>query len=631
MATRSKMPSPNPATLPLPLSPDPNPELSPAAVPFALPVPDSHPTAAEDVEHLITELRVSLTSSQTLLSTQATRLSSLVDVETENSRLKDQYAFLSAAKEAVEAQLQEEVKKRELAEENVEMLRGQVEQARRGVMQLQKQDKERKRMSVISGMSGGGIGPGSLGLGLGEEEVLSNEAAQRESKLVKRQSILGARSHRRASSQSEPSDTLASFAGPTATSPNPQAATLRPVVGGLRELRLGHTPPPNNSTASLSPGLTTATNNPHQSGFFDDQPTTLDKRSLTDSPPGKEDNQTKEELLKLRTELQATQAQLIESEEARVASETCLKALREYMAGQGGGGEGEEGDMSASTAELLKGIRLPPLPTDRDHDENEVEVDPKASAAAAEKAKPSGWAFKLWANKAQATFPGPGASPTLSTAVEPPLTPQTALSRSRAGSTATTTTPKISPLPTPIDEGGNTLTPSASSSTVTPLSSFVSNWTRNVSPGQPSLPPASTTATNESSKPVHPGTTRKLSVTSFFSRPGAGGAGGKRGSQIDIGKELPTPPELAAEDDSEILNESIDLTHSDIEFESSATINQNGFAGLPGRVERDKRKSQGTTITDLEDELGTPEISLKEIQEVGLVEAEDAEEKGAKV
>lgn len=615
------MASPNPADHPLPMSPEVDPDTSPSTIPFGLPVPDAStaPTSsAEDVELLISELRASLSSSQTLLSTQATRLSTLSDVETELARFKDQYAFLTAAKDAVEAQLKEEVKKREVAEENVEMLRGQVEQARRGVMQLQKQDKERKRMSLIPGMSGQGAG--SLGLGLGEEEVLSAEATQRESKLVKRQSMIS-RGHRRASSQSEPNDIHGSItASAITTSPNPQAGTLRPVVGGLRELRLGHTSPSNNL-----PSPSATTNNPHQSGYFDD-PIALNKRTLTDSPPSKQAKEvdskiSDEEMARLRAELQATQVQLVESEEARVASETCLKALREFIAAFGGttDGEGSElgdgGGMSASTAELLKGIRLPPLPTDRDHDDDQDALG-SAAGAMSEKAKPSGWAFKLWANKA------PGiASPALSTAVEPPATPQAALSqssRSRAGSTTTATNPKASPLPTPMNEE-NSLTPSASTNTITPLSSFVSNWTRNVSPGKPPATPANSQGPAQASGAAaaatgsqQSGSTRKLSMPSFFSR---ASMSGKRGSTT-MDKDLPTPPENEREYDLSHTPANGESEAEDEEEEGDGQLEPSPQIGdgLPGRVDLDKRKSQGTTVTDLKEELGTPEVTLKEVE-----------------
>ena len=94
----------------------------------------------------VEELRESLASAQRTVSTQAARLG---DLEEMHQRLSEQHKFLSAAKEAVETRLRDEVSKREAAEEAAEALRGQVEVARRGVMTLQKQEKERKRASMM--------------------------------------------------------------------------------------------------------------------------------------------------------------------------------------------------------------------------------------------------------------------------------------------------------------------------------------------------------------------------------------------------------------------------------------------------------------------------------------------------
>ncbi|WRT65857.1 uncharacterized protein IL334_002808 [Kwoniella shivajii] len=589
------MTSPNPADHPLPISPDPN--ISPlATLPLAL-----HPDTTDispETEALITSLRTSLASAQSTISTQTTRLSTLSDVETALAQLKDQYAFLSAAKEAVETQLQQEKKKREVAEENVEMLRGQVEQARRGVMTLQKQEADRKRMSVMSGSGHQGLS-GILGLGLNEEEILSNIVTpgsnttttttnasgsndtgsgpgSRESKLVKRQSIM--RSHRRQSSQSEPSDIHERER--SIVSPNPQnsttTATLRPGAHGLRELRLGSSAPP---TAATLPSPNATLNNPNQSGYFDDNsepPSSV--LSKTAELPSKKEIEALEETTKLRSELSTLQVRLEESEEARLASETCLRALREFMAADP---NTSEGDLTSSTAELLKGIRLPPLPTDKDADEEQRHAEEVGN----EKAKPAGWGFKLWNAKStnNPTSPNRELPP-------PSISPSKGLSpidgRSRAGSTAT-----VSPLPTPAEE---IATPTAafltsSSTSQTPLSSFVSNWTKGVT-----SPPA----TSSSPQTERPPNSRKISVSSFFSRGGAGG--GKKETitepvQEEVEKELPTPPEQ--EQDLKALEPSPEISMKTLD------------------AEEEKRLSKGTTMTDLEEELGTPQGSLQSVIE----------------
>ncbi|WVQ97071.1 hypothetical protein IAU59_004181 [Kwoniella sp. CBS 9459] len=666
------MTSPNPADHPLPVSPELNTSPLPT-VPFALPPDDgdshvvldpAHDSAKDEAdrtsadehgkglsaeaEELISSLRTSLESAQATISAQTTRLSALSDVEAEFSQLRDQHAFLTAAKEAVESQLKEEVKKREVAEENVEMLRGQVEQARRGVMVLQKQEADRKRMSV---MSGGG-GAGMTGLGLGEEEVLSSfasmgaaEPGSRESRIAKRSSMI-ARSHRRQSSQSEPADI---HVDKPLVSPNSQAVgsaanagvnTLRPGGHGLRELRLGSTP---THAATTLPSPNISTNNPHQSGYFD-EPTPITATFASPAypqpkkpeSPSKKEIEAVEEATKLRSTITALQVKLEESEEARMASETCLKALREFMAGStstgGNSGEqrpgddaGDEKEMSASTADLLKGIRLPPLPTDRDAEEDENEAQ-RAAAAASDKAKipssTSGWGFKLWNARAGPTSPSREVPPTGVATALGSTSPQKALSpsdgRSRAGSTATVNS-RISPLPTPGGAADDYLhtASSAQAQAQTPLSSFVSNWTKGVGSGVTSSPAVSP------QQPVErPATSRKLSVTGFFSR----GSSKKETPPANSLKELPTPPETAELDvESEMamdenrlrgdgslqpspeIGNRLTLERSS-SFTGSASANE---VGTGTGISEDRRTSHVTTITDLESELGTPHGSTK--------------------
>ncbi|TYJ52883.1 hypothetical protein B9479_006518 [Cryptococcus floricola] len=520
----------DPASLPLPPSADP--QTAEATVPEPLLVEgetvpadpeetlsseDSFPPAAQA---LIASLRSQLGASQQHVSTQATKLSSLADLAVEHSQLKDQHAFVSAAKEAVEAQLKEEVKKREFAEESVEMLRGQVEQARRGVMALQKQDADRKRMSLMSGMNG-------LGLGVpqqGEEEVLAStsEQAAKDVKASRRTSMM-ARSHRRISSQSEPSEVSASLDRQSLVSPN-IAGQAR--LGGLRELRLSSTPP----TATHPSPSPPAQPNTTQASYFDESVTQAALQSAVTAKAA-----ALEDANQLRSELRRLQSNLAESEESRIATEVCLKALREFMASHEGGEGGE------SAAEALKGISLPPLPTDRDPDE-----------PLQQEAKGSGWGFKLWATGAKSPLQPP------SEAISP--------GRSRAASVATSNT-HISPLPTPNEEG-----------TPLGLSGFVSSWTKGVSAASPQ------NATSPNAAPVPAPANAKLSV-------GGGGMGSffrRRTAESVNDKELPAPP---------IAEDAVDISSPVLRTEDDK--------------EADRRRSNATTLSDLEAELGTPHGSLE--------------------
>lgn len=74
--------------------------------------------------------------------------------------------------------------------------------------------------------------------------------------------------------------------------------------------------------------------------------------------------QKEDELARMQTEMKVMRARLDEAIEARSASDACLKALKEFI-GEGGPEGGEE-----ARAEL-RGVKLPPLPTDCDVGEDE--------------------------------------------------------------------------------------------------------------------------------------------------------------------------------------------------------------------------------------------------------------------
>ena len=456
----------------------------------------------EDLSSTVASLREELASAQTQLQTQSTRLASLSDLEPQLAQVKDQHAFLSAAKEAVEAQLKDERSKREQAEEQVEALqaqvdalRGQVEQARRGVMQLQKQEKERKRASQMvlpHNMAALGLGGPSAGAGGGGLESPEEEK--------KRESFMKTKAHRRVSSQSE--NSIATSAGASATVPDPPARQAT----GLRELRLGQ----HAHAAPTSPSAQTITLSPAP---VDTSPPGPAKASPP-APPAKD---YEPELASLRTEVLMLQRRLGESEEARQASESCLKALREFIASPT-----EKGVIDLTSADI-QGIRLPPLPTDREPDDVlEAPVMTKEKSGSGGKGT-GGWGFKLWKQAPGTSTAATPGSPALSTAVEAPNTPQPvspAVTSSRMSGTS-----RISPLPTPgISED-------APAPTGTPLSNLV-NWTKSVVPGPPGTP-----GIGASGPPALSAGTRKLS--NFFSRSGKEGAGDK-GKEKD--KDLPPPP-----------------------------------------------------------------------------------------
>jgi hypothetical protein len=110
------------------------------------------------------------------------------------------------------------------------------------------------------------------------------------------------------------------------------------------------------------------------SGIFRASPSQLEPSQDVASA---EINALRRELKATKDELEETRHALSESNEAREASETCVKALREFIGENDVGGAAAIGGDSGS-------IKLPLPPTMTTGEE----VDPKKS---------SGWRFKLWA------------------------------------------------------------------------------------------------------------------------------------------------------------------------------------------------------------------------------------------
>ncbi|KAL1410917.1 hypothetical protein Q8F55_001860 [Vanrija albida] len=344
-----------------------------------------------------------------------------IDVlEAELARFKDQHAFVAASKEALMQQLRDEVSRREAAEEKyeaaeekIELLRGQVEAARRGVMQLQKQEQHRASRTSAHRVSSHGADDTYGGIAV--EEPTSRAA--------KRQSLYGRKPD--AAEPAPPTPTIASTAGVTSPS-------APPARGGLRELRLGAgasslaspvqssrldvpTKGDRTSGSLKSPLLSPrsplgspprSVRPPSRDGSGSEKgsppagagsflaPPNLPNRVVTpmtselnslaaDVNAAAELEQARDEVSALRAQLERLAVRLTESEEARDASENCLKALREFVATE---------NSTAGDADL-GGIRLPPLPTDKEADEEPV-VEKKAA----------GWGVggftSLWGSKA---------------------------------------------------------------------------------------------------------------------------------------------------------------------------------------------------------------------------------------
>lgn len=109
------------------------------------------------------------------------------------------------------------------------------------------------------------------------------------------------------------------------------------------------------------------------------------QRSLMESKAKLRDRDDQVTLLK--RELAAIKNQLDEAKDAREASEACLAALREFVKADGSVDSENGGEQ---TAKALKGMKLPPLPTDKDADEMEGSHD-HASSRSGQSTAPSAW------------------------------------------------------------------------------------------------------------------------------------------------------------------------------------------------------------------------------------------------
>lgn len=436
------------------------PELTDPTTPTVLRTEEVEQQASDNVEALTEEInslrqriseldhQLAATEQENVQSqTQYANLSAtLTQVQRELAELVASSKFIAAAKEAVDKELAIERERRETAEETVEVLRGKVDDARKAFGTLQKGDKRASTLIV------GAPDPPALdALGISS---MDDPPSVRTNK-GKRTSMHFGRRLSNASDQEHPGSANLLLSPPqmgsVLTTPVlPQA----PVNSkGLRELRLasggtsawtagGMPLSPNAERLEVIPDLTTAPKRWSGLGFGggtakspakptpakDDAVEELDDVAelprpappshristssiasapganvdLTGSPGKKADDRFDS----LYAEIIQLRSQLTESQEARAASEECLKALREFIAS----GPGEDAD-----APGIEGIKLPPLPTDRDPEE-----DLAAQSSQADKKSAGGWGLGLWRSSAAPNIPVGTQSISTSTRSEAP-------------------------------------------------------------------------------------------------------------------------------------------------------------------------------------------------------------------
>ena len=134
-------------------------------------------------------------------------------------------------------------------------------------------------------------------------------------------------------------------------------------------------PSPNAQTITI-PDLSSSTptgNNTRGSSVFSTRSSPPQSLDLAPRDPVLEELEAlRREMKSLKVELEDTRNELSEAIEAREASETCAKALREFI-----------GEMKPSATES-EAVKLPPMPTDTTSAEEDI------------KQASTGWGFRMW-------------------------------------------------------------------------------------------------------------------------------------------------------------------------------------------------------------------------------------------
>lgn len=214
---------------------------------------------------------------------------------------------------------------------------------------------------------------------------------------------------------SPPSSKRASFTPLTGRSNSHRRVSSISVDGnGLGVLHLSEpNPSPNGQLSFQDTGLAPPSS---RRSLFRHSPPSQDIPLPSTTPPPAEVEALRKEVENLKKELSDARAEVSEANEAKEASEICVKALREFIA---------ENQVGASTSDELSSVKLPPPPAMTSGEE----IDSSKKAAPSS----SGWGFKLW--KADNTPKPPASAPVLNTSV----TSSTATTSSSASAQQTPT------------------------------------------------------------------------------------------------------------------------------------------------------------------------------------------------
>ncbi|KAJ7132077.1 hypothetical protein C8R44DRAFT_871070 [Mycena epipterygia] len=352
------------------------PETEPAPTPRTniMQMPDIDPHV---LAHIIGELRHQLTDMTKERDDLLVLLSTAHEKESE---LEDALQHITEKAMALDEALSDSRKKNTDDEEAISMLRTKVEESRRGLMRLQAESRR-------------STGPMPLDTN---------------------------RANAPSAFMGPPSSKRASFTPLTGTfnAGRPNNAHRR--ISSVSDSNIALTVP---DMASPAPSASSA--NRRMSGFFgrSSPPEQQQQQPQYPSSPSPDElDKLRKELRTVQDALEETRHELTEATEAREASETCVVALREYIA------ENNIGEPSAA-------VKLPPLPAATTGEEPDSNAQKK------------GWGFKLWkVDTAVKGAPGPASAASTSNATASPVIPPAALPAANSNSNGSAASSPAAPL-----------------------------------------------------------------------------------------------------------------------------------------------------------------------------------------
>ncbi|KAF9478288.1 hypothetical protein BDN70DRAFT_880166 [Pholiota conissans] len=298
--------------------------------------------------HIVTQLRLSLAD---MTKERDELVKMLAKASTEEANAKDALQVMTDKATTADEELTELRRKTKEDEDQIVLLRTKVEESRRGLMRLQTENR-RQSMAPIDVAR---ASPGNF-----------------------------------TSFTSPPSSKRASFVPLTGSMQGKSPGHRR--NGSVNDIGLGAFPTPDQSPspnmrafniASAEASLSGAPSSSRRfSGLFGRAPSPLDGEVLPGTAAEPSANTLELEVLRkelqtIKDQLDAAKHELVEANEAKEASETCVIALRDFIA------ENNVGINGPSTS-----VKLPPPPSMTTGEESSTE------------SKKSGWGFKLWGNAA---------------------------------------------------------------------------------------------------------------------------------------------------------------------------------------------------------------------------------------